>query len=43
MIQRMRVAEFIQSELVDMLVIDDDIQSMIARFRSYNPPQKRWT
>jgi uncharacterized protein (TIGR00730 family) len=43
MILRMRAAEFIQPELVDMLVIDDDIQSMIARFRSYAPPQKRWT
>jgi uncharacterized protein (TIGR00730 family) len=43
MIQRMRSAEFIQPELVDMLVIDDDIQSMIARFRNYSPPQKLWT
>jgi uncharacterized protein (TIGR00730 family) len=43
MIRRMREAEFIQPELVDMLVIDDDIQSMIARFKDYAPPQKRWT
>lgn len=43
MIRRMRAAEFIQEELVDMLVIDSDIHSMLARFRDYNPPQKRWT
>ena len=43
MIRRMKEAEFIQPELVDMLVIDDDIISMIARFRDYNPPQKQWT
>ncbi len=43
MIGRMKEAEFIQAELVDMLVIDDDIHSVIARFKSYNPPQKQWT
>jgi uncharacterized protein (TIGR00730 family) len=43
MFHKMRAAEFIQPELVDMLLIDDDITSMLARFRSYDPPQKRWT
>jgi uncharacterized protein (TIGR00730 family) len=43
MIQRMRSTEFIQSELVDMLVIESTIERMLERFRNYDPPQKRWT
>ncbi len=43
MIHRMRTAEFIQAELVDMLVIENDISAVLQRFRDYAPPQKRWT
>jgi uncharacterized protein (TIGR00730 family) len=43
MIGRMREAEFIQPELVDMLVIDSDIHGMLSRFKNYQPPQKQWT
>lgn len=43
MIRRMKSAEFIQDELADMVQVDDDIHSLLARFRAYEAPQKRWT
>ncbi len=43
MIHNMRSAEFIQEELVDMLIVEREIHSLIMRFKSYEPPQKRWT
>jgi uncharacterized protein (TIGR00730 family) len=43
MIKRMRQHEFIQSELVDMLIIEPTIESMLQRFQTYEPPQKHWT
>jgi uncharacterized protein (TIGR00730 family) len=43
MIENMKLNGFIQPELANMLVVDDDIHSIIARFQSYTPPQKLWT
>ncbi len=43
MIHRMRDAEFIHEELVDMVVVEKDIGALLQRFNTYEPPQKRWT
>jgi uncharacterized protein (TIGR00730 family) len=43
MIQRMRETEFIQAELVDMVIVANEIAHLLERFRTYEPPQKRWT
>jgi uncharacterized protein (TIGR00730 family) len=43
MFKNMKRAEFIQDELVDMLVLENDIDVMLTRFAEYEAPQKSWT
>ena len=43
MISRMRGTGFIQPELADMVIIRDSMDAMLASFRNYEAPQKRWT
>ncbi len=43
MFRRMRHSGFIQTELVDMLIIESEIATVLSRFQTYDPPQKHWT
>jgi uncharacterized protein (TIGR00730 family) len=42
MIDRMKSTGFIQDELADMVIAEPEIEIVLARFKSYKAPQKRW-
>ncbi len=43
MIEKMKTTGFIQNELADMVIFENNIEKMLERFRNYEAPQKNWT
>ncbi|MBW0148220.1 LOG family protein [Marinobacter arenosus] len=43
MVQSMKTAGFLKQEYIDMLVVADTPDQLLAGFRQYQPPHEKWT